>query len=186
MSTQSYRHGRRTRAGRQSLYWRFPVLLVVPHRGGPPIFLPAFINSGSKWRTLRTSWKPRSALALPPAPAISTRAFVLTRTGAHSGGQHSHAPCLWPSRQAWAHLRRVALGFSQGLVLLTLPECYSTACSPIQREGGGWRGPGGAPVPPPTYSTEGNFSRVQGGLPRALLDAGTYLSRGTGIWECLG
>lgn len=93
------------------------------------------LPQGSKWRTLRTSWKPGSALALPTAPAISTCACVLTHTGAHSHGQHSHALCLWPLRQVCAHLHRVALGLLQGLVLLVLPGGHSTACSSIQSIG---------------------------------------------------
>lgn len=70
-----------------------------------------------------------SAPALITVSALSTCACVLARTGTHSDGQHSHARCLRPLRQAWAHLHRVALGLLQGLVLLALPGCRSTACS---------------------------------------------------------
>lgn len=106
----------------------FAVLRVLP------ILLPTLI-SGSKWRTLRTSWKPGSALALPTVPAISTCACALTHTDAHADGQHSHALCLWPLRQIRAHLHRVALGLLQGLVLLALPGGHSTVCSSIQSIG---------------------------------------------------
>lgn len=95
-------------------------------------FMETWVNS----EDLMETWV-GSALALTTAPSVSTCACVLTRTGAHSDGQHSHALCLWPLRHAWAHLHRAVMGLPPRPcpAYSTWVLLYSLCIHPEHREG---------------------------------------------------